>query len=196
MTDNKIKLMGVLVCEGGYLSILEILYKETPSINEHNEVFMAVACEHGHLDIIKYLIRLTTKGVDLTGSTNEYVARACRLGNLAIVQYLIESGCNPANLDELAIRVASAGNHPGVVRYLLSKGVSKSALTIPLQRASVNGHLAVVKLLLDHGANPCADGGHAIKLAKKNGCTSVVDHYAQLGYRYMHKYNYNCNADR
>jgi len=193
MTDDKIKMMGVLACEGGYLSILEILYKETPSINEHNNAFMAVACEHGHLDIIKYLILLTTKGVDLTDSTNEYVARACRSGNLEIVQYLIESGCNPANLDELAIRVATVGNHPDVVGYLLSKGVSKSALNIPLQRASVNGHLAVVKLLLEHGANPCADGGYAIKLAKKNGHTSVVDHYAQLGYKYKHKYTYNRN---
>jgi len=167
MTDDKIKLMGVLACEGGYLSILEILYKEAPSINEHNNAFMAVACEYGHLDIIKYLILLTAEGVDLTDPTNEYIARACRLGNLEIVQYLTESGCNPANLDELAIRVASGGNRPEVVKYLLSKGVSKSALDISLRRAIDNGRLAVVKLLLEHGANPYADGGRTIKLAKK-----------------------------
>ena len=41
--------------------------------------------------------------------------------------------------------------------------------------ASYNGHLEVVKVLVEHGANIHADNDYAVRLATRNGHTDIYE---------------------
>ncbi len=87
-----------------------------------------------------------------------------------------------------AFCVAATNGHAEVVRFLLDKGVSADALEkllygrpafIPaLYKAARHGHLSVVKVLIEYGANltlKASDGHSPIDVADMYGHTEVVE---------------------
>ena len=70
---------------------------------------------------------------------------------------------------------ASTNGHLEIVRLLLDRGAYVQAMDdYALRWASINGHLEVVRLLLDKGADVHADDDDALRWASINGHLEVV----------------------
>src|SRR3972149_4926138 len=85
---------------------------------------------------------------------------ACKHGHIAVVRKLIDQeGADVGAFDNQALRLASENGHLEVVRLLLDKGADVGADdNYALRWASENGHLAVVRLVLGKGADVGGSG--------------------------------------
>lgn len=98
-------------------------------------------------------------------------------GSLSVARLLLKGGyCAVDQLyggGDTALSLASSLGHGGVVVELLKAGASLEASdTSPLILAAEGGHSDIVRMLLDHGANPglcLSDGETAIHRAAANG---------------------------
>ena len=121
------------------------------------ESALTLACENGHTDVVDALIKAgadPNQGDPDKGFTP--LMKASRAGQFCTVQYLL-TNCS-ATLD--INRTTLANEH--------------SALSLACQ----NGHLAIVELLLQHGANPLdvfKDNSNCLIEAAKGGHTKIVE---------------------
>jgi ankyrin repeat protein len=96
------------------------------SIHNGNENALVSATEHGHLDIIKYLLNLgkdkrslKNKQEDVRNAHINPLYVAARNGNLDMVKYLVESiQINTRDVLKEAIRWAKEFSHENIIEYL------------------------------------------------------------------------------
>ena len=82
------------------------------------------------------------------------------------------------------LKWASYNGHIGVVKTLLENGADVHANNnYALKWASRNGHVEVVKTLLENGANVRANNNYALRWASENGHVEVVNLLKQYGER-------------
>ena len=79
-----------------------------------------------------------------------------------------------------ALAVVSANGHLDIVKYLVENGADAN-VNYALKWASMNGHLEVIKYLVEHGADITADGNHALRWASRNGHLEVVKYLVEHG---------------
>ncbi|RKK25300.1 hypothetical protein BFJ65_g3207 [Fusarium oxysporum f. sp. cepae] len=157
------------------------------------------ACEHGHLELAKLLAargaQLThTNGGQLTHSKWgkwEPLMLASKNGHTAIARWLIDNGANvhAKYLKESALSLASMNGHIETVDLLLDAGGDPDTCgtnEIPILHMAVDqGHDAVVKLLLQRGANVEAKGyeGHKPlhRAAKGPGSKAILETILSYG---------------
>ncbi len=79
-------------------------------------------------------------------------------------------------------RHAASCGKAGVAKYLISKGAEIDALTskrdTPLNRAIFWGHIEMVKILLENGADPTIrndKGNNAFDIAKNRGELEILE---------------------
>ena len=104
---------------------------------------------------------------DKTGRT--FLARACFVNDLDAAKARFEERPGDLNQADNAgntpLQIASLMGYVGIVEFLLSRGCEVDTKNIDQETSLIdaveNGHVEVVKLLLDHGANP--------RLANKEG---------------------------
>lgn len=125
---------------------------------------------------------------------------AAATGNIGLVKYALENGQPVSSLLNglLPLHAASAGGNETVVRFLLSYGADVNAVRERSQRgsssqpgmgaegstslhfAAAEGHLGVIRLLLDRGARPAEQDRNGVTpemLATDNGhaaCASLL----------------------
>ena len=117
-----------------------------------------LACQHGHLDIVQYLINDQNCNPETTipnGHTPLHIA--CKSGHLHIVKCLItDHKCNPHCTDNdgyTPLHAASESGNTETVKYLITEQgcdpqVSDSNSSTPLHYASESGHLDIVQCLI------------------------------------------------
>lgn len=165
-------------CYNKHKAIVEMLLKKDVDVNRGGKppVYpLSVACESGSLEIVKLLL---DKGADL--NVGNPLSAACQSGNPEIVQLLLDKGAN-VNAQEghrgTALGMACQRGHKGVVRVLLANGADPNAgedfSGRPLQLAcsQTSEREAIVKMLLEHGANVNAKAsrfGTALHAAVEN----------------------------
>ncbi|KAI8611463.1 hypothetical protein BC830DRAFT_1245144 [Chytriomyces sp. MP71] len=126
---------------------------------------------------------MSVEEADKDGETP--LLKAAYSGHLGVVRFLLERGANVAHADKdgwTALHNACARGFEDIVRVLLaSQNVAINALSItrfsPLMSASAKGHVHIVSLLLDHGAdtNPTNKyGDSALALAAQNEHPHIV----------------------
>lgn len=143
---------------------------------EKNITALHMAAWGGHLESAEALLQ---HGADTSYHDPRYnsspVGWADHLGHPALRDYLLEHA--PLSLDDAAFhgrlaRVkALIETNPMLVNGADGKGT-------PLRHAAAAGHLAIVKYLLDEGADrtlPSDDGKIAIDSARENGHQALVD---------------------
>ena len=141
-----------------------------------------LACQHGHLDIVQYLINDQDFNPETTipnGRTP--VHTACKSGHLHIVKCLItDHKCNPHCTDNdgyTPLHAASESGSIETVKYLITEQacdqhVADSIGATPLHYASKSGHLDIVQCLINKfNCDP----------QKSNSTGNIPLHYACRG---------------
>ena len=114
---------------------------------------LLLACEHGHLEIVKYIVE---RGVDVNAYVQDMtiLTMPCEKGHLEVVKYLVESGADIHADYDIAIQVASQCGHLEVVKYLVSRGANiHEERELALRWACVENHFEVVQYLVELGAD-------------------------------------------
>ncbi|RWS17662.1 zinc finger protein-like protein [Dinothrombium tinctorium] len=132
-----------------------------------------------------------TKGEQSSRSNQEVdfsnfdIVKATQYGAITRVQELIEAGFDVNQRDSENVTLlhwAAINNRKEIVKYFLSKNAEIDAIggdlkSTPLHWATRQGHLQMVVLLLQHGADPSVfdgEGCNCLHLASQFGHTSIV----------------------
>ncbi|CAD6267166.1 unnamed protein product [Miscanthus lutarioriparius] len=126
--------------------------------------FLHFAAGGGHVEACKFLVEDSGFHVNSTSAEGEtpilVAAEAEGDGNLPVLRYLLDRGGDPAMPDARGftpLHNAAENGHYEAVRLLLSKGIPVDPLNhrgTPWIVAAAMGQDQVVKILLDHGADP------------------------------------------
>ena len=195
-----------LACMNGRTETVEMLI-ERSDCGIRLETGLFLACQHGHADTARALIRSGAKNT-WGPCMNEAAGR----GHTKVVELLLEhkynNPCKCRRHDD-AIRAAAEYNHASIVGMLLGdsdykadvpfmiaarSGFVKTLLVAiefkadiranddyALRVAAENGHDAVVEILLGHGANPQARENEALRHAIENNRFGMVRLLIQHG---------------
>ncbi|KAF2823856.1 ankyrin [Ophiobolus disseminans] len=130
--------------------------------NEFWDAALLNAAWCGWTDMVKHLI---SRGASLEWPEHEYLKsplyRACRYGHEGVVRVLLDNGAEPFRPD---FETAATHGHFSTLKLLLEiQPVFQPSLTKNcLYAAARKGFLAIVRLLLDFGADP--NGGETAPL--------------------------------
>ncbi len=142
---------------------------------------LVLAAEHGHVDVVDYLLRHAM--FDPSDYGNFAIRLAAQCGHLAVVERLLrDERVDPSADDNYAIQLAAQNGHLSVVERLLQdKRVDPSAdNNCAVRQAAYFGHLAVVeRLLRDERVDPSANDNRAIQLAAFCGHLAVFERLQQ-----------------
>lgn len=151
---------------------LEPRYK-LPKFNGIYNELAGVAAEGGHLDLLNLVIEKNPH----SGLYNWAMVKAARGGHLNMVKYLIEKGAN--DRFEEAVKEAAGSDHFELMKYILSKfEFTRHNLNIAMNYAGQNGHLQIVKYLVDKGAR---DFSSALDYAAGGGHMAIVKYLVDKG---------------
>ena len=164
---------------------------------------LILAAEHGHADVLAYLLDQNSQAVDLSLLAIKASEYAWSQGHLAVLKLLKERGVNFQNLilhpksypsgvtgskiSTTALHFAASIGHFEMVRYLLEQGQDVNAKETSaddpnvnrtaLLYAAENGSYLIVNLLLEKGADVNhldPEKGTALLLASKNSYLGIV----------------------
>jgi ankyrin repeat protein len=161
----------------GHLDVVKLLLEKGAEVHARKDFALLEASANGHLEVVKLLLE---KHADLHAENDSALREASATGHLNVVKLLLEKGADLHAENDSALREASATGRLDVVRHLLEKGADLHAEAAPvlrpngrldrlnrllegddarslkgsaLYRASANGHLDVVNVLLEKGAS-------------------------------------------
>ncbi|TYQ30089.1 hypothetical protein PseudUWO310_10520 [Pseudanabaena sp. UWO310] len=157
----------VIAASKSYLDIVQLLLEHNADINgrdpfERNDYYltplMAAVREH-HIEMINLFL---AKGAEVNASPDEGVASldiAIEKNHADVVKILLQAGANPNHYAMGATPIYSAARkgYTAIVSLLIEYGADINAKAYgsrdtPLEIATLNKHLAVVKLLKQAGA--------------------------------------------
>ena len=201
---NGVNEIFIKACKTGNLTTVDYLLAKVNNQTKAEGVIAASA--NGHLELVKYLVR---RGADFQAIDNYAFRVAVSRGHFDVVQYLVEnhverkctgrkrvgrvdernllsygvkaiSEYGHLKLLEEAVIVASSNGHLEIVKYLVNLGVDFQAVDNQAVRlASKNGHLEVIKYLVEKGAE--IHGDEAIQWASTNGHFEIVKYFVERG---------------
>jgi ankyrin repeat protein len=128
---------------------------------------------------------------------------ASHFGNIEIVRFLLRSGADvgqlskDGKLNNTALHAAIAGNHQDVAELLLANGANANSVCYgslrsgftALHVAGYFGRLSIIKLLLEHGADPTvlnAAGQTAEECARNRGHLEAAEMLTEASRRSPH----------
>ncbi|KAI2651307.1 Ankyrin repeat and KH domain-containing protein 1 [Labeo rohita] len=180
-----------LACCGGFLEVADFLIKAGADIELGCSTPLMEAAQEGHLELVKYLLAAGANVHATTATGDTALTYACENGHTDVADVLLQTGADLEHESEggrTPLMKAARAGHLCTVQFLISKGKLECA---NVNRATANndhtvvslacagGHLAVVELLLAHGADPThrlKDGSTMLIEAAKGGHTNVVSY--------------------
>lgn len=150
------------------------LVENGADIHKDNNVAFKVACLHGHLDVVQFLVE---KGARINANALQLPSI---MGYLKIVRYLVEKGADIRANNDWALQKSCYYGRLEVVRYLVENGANIHVHdNFPLHCASLAGHLKIVCYLVECGADIHARQDFALQLASENGHSDIVSYLSE-----------------
>jgi ankyrin repeat protein len=152
-----------VAAEHGQLGVMRLLVRGGANINapvqDLGRTALHYAAEEGHGEMVAFLLE---KGAQASIRDDDSVTPlmlACENGHVGVVRMLVThtgaQGLEVRDRDgKTALRCAAEGGHGEVVAFLLGKGAQASTRddenVTPLMMACDNGHLDVIRMLVQH----------------------------------------------
>ncbi|RNA26208.1 ankyrin repeat domain-containing, partial [Brachionus plicatilis] len=203
ITDETQETALTLACCGGCYEVAKFLLEAgaDPNLGNASTPLMEAAQE-GHLELVQLLIKagadvnkfytaLITNGQNTTQnitSCESALSLACENGHTDVAAALIKAGAEADMADPdkgfTPLMKAARSGQLCTVQYLIGNcsvdvnRTTKNNESTALSLASSNGHIQLIELLLQHGANPLyvlKDNSNCLIEASKNGHVKIVE---------------------
>ena len=120
---------------------------------------------------------------------------ACSCGNLELAKYFVQIGanpCPPANYyNDYPLGVAFEEGHLEVLKFLVEKGANIRVYNdLPFRTAALKGYLQIVKYLVERGSVVNIDDDYAICAASVRGHLDIIKYLVQNGAKANARNNY------
>jgi ankyrin repeat protein len=116
------------------------------------ESFLAAAATYGHLTVVEALIETETRITVL----EQALQAASHNGKTAVVKAILDH--TPTLRHQKAFMIAADYGRDEILKLLWPRGIQQDQLDTALYNAADHEHAETVKLLLEFGANPNAEG--------------------------------------
>ena len=195
-TDNVSGFTALLwASQSGRLNAVQYLIEQGADIN-HNDMdgktALYFACMNNYVDMVDYLLCQGAEKEIVTNDNRTPLTIACFKGHLAVVQRLIKDS---VDVNRCGIKgwtpilLAAVGGKADIVRCLVEAGADLENVDddyggFALGYASCKGHVGVVIILLQYGANMehvNNFGYNSLTAASANGYLDVVRVLVQKG---------------
>ena len=183
--EDQIRAKNHICCEipvifaaaNGHYEIVKYLNDKGADVRSYDDLAFRCAAKGGHLEVVQYLVKL---GADIyAGDKNCALQKAAEYGHYKVVKYLYEiggfyvrEGFGEERLSS-ALNLACINGDMQTVNYLRFE--AKATLEDDaVLNAAKNGHLQLVKELINDGANVRRYDDHALHWACGNGHFEMV----------------------
>nr|WP_298138317.1 ankyrin repeat domain-containing protein [uncultured Pseudomonas sp.] len=173
--------MAIPAVKHRMISVIERLLRVEPRILDlvdNNRTMLSTACEHNHIDLVEYFVGL---GADVHATDSP--------------KYIVYSGKGFASCAAEELFEACYQPPPGAGDMRISLPLYSQTPSSPLAEAAANGHLEIVKMLVEWGVNidtayikspkygmdrKLTYGAPAIDLARAYGHGAVVEYLSAV----------------
>lgn len=170
ITDSHNNTALLLSIKGNFTNIATILIERDADmeiLNEKHEAPIHWACQNGLIELVKLLVNKIANVdlKDISGQTP--LMKACANGHIDVVRYLIEE--NNVNFDILDNDPSNVIDEKDAnIMYFMDEDLRK-----PIHYAALNGHLHILKYLIDEKNADFMDN-IVLDLAATNGQLDIV----------------------
>jgi hypothetical protein len=152
----------VVAAEHGQLGVVKLLVQMGANINATafwGRTALHYAARGGHEEMVAFLLEKGAQAANRDDGDATLLMLACENGHVGVVKMLVQhtggDGLEERDTDgRTALHYAAGGGHGEVVAFLLGKGAQASTRdnrhVTALMEACDNGHLDVVRMLVQH----------------------------------------------
>jgi len=168
--------MLISSAQKGQLAIVKLLLDRGADIHTEDDAALISAAANGQLNVVKLLLE---RGADLHADDDAALRAAARMRQLAVMELLLAYGVDLHVDDDKALIIAAMNGQLAVVEWLLDHDakIHEKALIL----SAMNGQFAVVELLWDRDAKIHVNGEIALRAAAENGHIIVVKFLLEHG---------------
>lgn len=170
----------------GHVEVARLLLDSGAQVNMPTDSFespLTLAACGGHVDLAMLLIERGANIEEVNDEGYTPLMEAAREGHEEMVALLLSQGANinaqTEETQETALTLACCGGFTDVADYLIKNGADiELGASTPLMEAAQEGHMDLVKFLLENRANVHAQtqtGDTALTYASENGHTDVAE---------------------
>ncbi len=175
-----------------HIEIMELFLKKGLFHDYNKDDALYISAQQGYLDMVNILLNYGAED-----KNHKVLSIAASNGNMNLLKKLINNGMY---ITPRVLVNACINGHIDIVLYLLEK----TEIDIhakndePFREAAKNGHINIVKLLLEHGANQSADNDWALRWACDGGKIDVVELLLKAGSQvhYDNDWAIRCSAGK
>uniref|UniRef100_A0A8D8UUR8 Ankyrin repeat and KH domain-containing protein 1 n=1 Tax=Cacopsylla melanoneura TaxID=428564 RepID=A0A8D8UUR8_9HEMI len=182
----------------GHVEVAKLLLDSGAQVNMPTDSFespLTLAACGGHVDLALLLIERGANIEEVNDEGYTPLMEAAREGHEEMVCVLLQKGAkinaHTEETQETALTLACCGGFLDVADFLLKNGANiELGASTPLMEAAQEGHLELVRYLLDAGAQVHAKtqtGDTALTYACENGHTDVADLLLSYGANLEHE---------
>ncbi|KAJ3087263.1 hypothetical protein HK102_011476 [Quaeritorhiza haematococci] len=149
--------------------------EEAAAPEEQEEHLLTTAVKAGKFEVVELLVE--KGGANVRANRCAALDWAASDGRVDLVEYLIRKGGGPTptQRESLALVMAAEGGHVPVVKMLLEAGADvHTRQDTPLRWATTHGRTEVVRLLVEAGANVNVTNGEPLTHACQLGFIDIV----------------------
>ncbi|EPY89860.1 multiple ankyrin repeats, single KH-domain protein [Camelus ferus] len=173
-----------LGCCGGFSEVADFLIKAGADIELGCSTPLMEASQEGHLELVKYLLAAGANVHATTATGDTALTYACENGHTDVADVLLQAGADLDKQEDMKtiLEGIDPAKHQVRVAFDACANVNRATANndhTVVSLACAGGHLAVVELLLAHGADPThrlKDGSTMLIEAAKGGHTNVVSY--------------------